>query len=166
MCITMLTPLMLIYTFALDLIFVVNKAFIEPISSILQLLTCGHLSLRYISNMLDQTYGNIFGMQKMDVEGFRRMRTICQLTFESLIQLILQVRMLIYFKRLHDEQSVEQMGVSIESLIISIALSLLHTALECIFMYMESKASLMSFLNYTIICFNGRFGWVPFNNFL
>lgn len=31
---------------------------------------------------------------------------------------------------------------------------------------MEAQASRTSFLNYSIVCFNGRFGWVPFNDYL
>ena len=49
---------------------------------------------------------------------------------------------------------------------ISIMLAFAHAILEFLFLYMEAQASKTSFLNYCIICFNGRFGWVPYNDFL
>ena len=49
---------------------------------------------------------------------------------------------------------------------ISIMLAFAHAILESLFLYMEAQASKTSFLNYCIICFNGRFGWVPYNDFL
>lgn len=46
---------------------------------------------------LERSYELLFEMTKLEVEGFRRMRTISQLTFETLIQMILQLRMLLFF---------------------------------------------------------------------
>jgi hypothetical protein len=31
---------------------------------------------------------------------------------------------------------------------------------------MEASATRTSFINYAIVCFNGRFGWVPYNDYL
>jgi len=49
---------------------------------------------------------------------------------------------------------------------VSIILAITHGILECLFLYMEAQASKTSFVNYCIICFNGRFGWVPYNDYL
>ena len=74
--------------------------------------------------------------------------------------------MLVFLKAEDDEETIQNFGVSIKSLGISIILSLTHTILECLFLYMESQATKTSFINYTIVCFNGRFGWVPYNDYL
>lgn len=99
------------------------------------------------------------------------MRTISQLTFETSIQLILQVRMIIFFKTEHKnyingEQQAVYLGVRFEDLVQSIILSVAHGVLEFVFLYLEAQASETSFLNYCMICFNGRFSWVPYNDYL
>lgn len=79
----------------------------------------------------------MFEMQKLQVAGFRRMRTISQLTFETFIQFLLQLRMLSFFKK-QLENGEETLGVSIEAIVISLALALLHGFLEAIFLSMEA----------------------------
>ena len=74
--------------------------------------------------------------------------------------------MFIFFQGLSDKNSEEKLGVSIESIAVSFSLSCLHAILETMFLYMEAQASRTSFLNYAIVCFNGRFGWVPFSDYL
>lgn len=65
-----------------------------------------------------------------------------------------------------DANAVDEFGVSMQSLGISILLSFSHAILEVMFIYMEAQASKTSFINYAIVCFNGRFGWVPYNDYL
>ena len=36
--------------------------------------------------------------------------------------------------------------------------------IEGLFIYMEKKANKTDLMHYAIICFNGRFGWVPLSN--
>jgi hypothetical protein len=71
--------------------------------------------------------------------------------------------MLFYFGA---NMSGDNLGVSVSAMAISVALSTTHAIIEAFFLYMEAQASRTSFLNYCIICFNGRFGWVPFNDHL
>lgn len=47
---------------------------------------------------------------------------------------------------------------------ISVSLAVLHAVIETLFIYLEKVANKTTFMHYTIICFNGRFGWVPFTN--
>ena len=96
----------------------------------------------------------------MEVAGFRRMRTISQMTFETFIQIMLQIRMLIFFK-FQSSDSVE-FGISIYTVLLSVSLAFGHIILEVIFLYLEAMATKTNFINYAIVCFNGRFGWVPF----
>lgn len=98
----MVSPLMLIYMFVLDIIFVINQALLFPIICVLRFITCGLIDLSCLNRALEKSYEFLFEMQKLEVAGFRRMRTISQLTFESLIQFCLQVRMLWFFNQLAD----------------------------------------------------------------
>ena len=90
------------------------------------------------------------------------MRTIAQLTFETFLQLILQIRMLSYFSG----DNGNNLGVSVSDIATSVALSTTHAIIEAFFLNLEAQASKTSFLNYCIICFNGRFGWVPYKDHL
>ena len=48
---------------------------------------------------------------------------------------------------------------------ISIVFALLHASIEFMFINLEKKANKTSMMHYLIICFNGRFGYVPFIQF-
>jgi len=56
---------------------------------IIKILTCGFIDMTNIEEKLDVLYEILFGMSDMDIKGFRRLRTISQLSFESLPQIIL-----------------------------------------------------------------------------
>ena len=72
----MVSPIMLLYMFVLDIIFVINQALLFPIICILKFITCGILDLSCLNRALDKSYEFMFEMQKLEVAGFRRMRTI------------------------------------------------------------------------------------------
>ena len=99
----------------------------------------------------------------MDVIGFRRLRTSCQLTFESLPQILLQIRIFIFLNG--NQAELDKLDISIEAIAISILFAVLHASIEFMFINLEKNANLTSMLHYLIICFNGRFGYVPFIQF-
>jgi hypothetical protein len=45
---------------------------------------------------------------------------------------------------------------------ISLFAAMLHAYVEVLFINLEAKACTTSLVHYFIICFNARFGWVPF----
>ena len=96
-CFSMVTPLMLVLMAVMDLVFLFNSVVLTPIIYLLGLLMCGFVDLNWLLSFIDEMYMAMFKMQRIDAAGFRRMRTITQLTFETMIQLVLQVRMLIYY---------------------------------------------------------------------
>jgi hypothetical protein len=73
----------------MDIIYIVVSVIITPAAMLLKLLTCGLIDLTNIEEKLDVLYEILFGMTDMDIKGFRRLRTISQLSFESLPQIIL-----------------------------------------------------------------------------
>ena len=56
------------------------------------------------------------------------------------------------------------LDISMEAILISLGFALLHTVIEVIFLQMEATATKTTLTHYSIICFNGRFGWVPFSH--
>lgn len=58
------------------------------------------------------------------------------------------------------------MGVSLNAIIISLIIASVHAILEAIYLKIEAQAAKTTFLNYCIVCFNGRFNWVPYNDYL
>ena len=72
----MVQPLMLVYLFCLDIIFIVNQAVLFPLIQILKFITCGIVDLSILNRGLDKSYEYFFEMKKLEVAGFRRMRTI------------------------------------------------------------------------------------------
>ena len=157
-----LTPLLLIYLFILDLFFLGMNALFTPIMLLLTILTCGRCNLNKINACQDKVYQFLFGMQEIDVLGFRRLRTSSQLTFESIPQVMFQTYIFLRLK--NDPVERVELDISIEAVTVSLASAVAHTIVELIFIYIEKEACKTTFLHYTIVCFNGRFGWVPFTN--
>jgi hypothetical protein len=156
------TPFLLVYLFVVDAVFLLLSAVVTPILILFSVLTCQTHLIGKLELCIDAIYRTLFGMQKMDVIGFRRLRTSCQLTFESLPQIILQIRIFIYLKGKPTE--LEELDISLEAISLSIAFALLHASIEFMFLRVETKANRTTMMHYLITCFNGRFGYVPFSH--
>ena len=48
---------------------------------------------------------------------------------------------------------------------ISLSFAVLHASIELMFINLEKKANKTTMMHYLIICFNGRFGYVPFTQY-
>ena len=81
-----LTPLIVIDLLFMDLIYIINSVIITPLAF---LFTYGKINMEVMEDKIDSIYNYLFGMSDMDIKGFRRLRTISQLTFESFPQIIL-----------------------------------------------------------------------------
>ena len=102
-------------------------------------------------------YASMINMSKEDMKGFRRLRTISQFTFESLPQIMIQCYILmkqVYFGEDH--------GLNVIIIVLSLSAAMIHAYVEVVFVNLEAKACKCSLIHYFIICFNARFGWVPF----
>jgi len=69
------TPFLLLYLLLIDTIFLIISSVLTPIFIVLMIFSCGFLSLEVVDETIDGMYKWLFGMQKMDVVGFRRLRT-------------------------------------------------------------------------------------------
>ena len=155
-----LTPLIVAYLLVMDIIYILVSVVITPSAMLIKLLSCGLIDVTNIEEKLDVLYEILFGMSDMDIKGFRRLRTISQLSFESLPQIILQCRILIYAFN-----GDNKLGVSLEAILASLACAVLHAIFEMIFVYLEAYSCKTTIIHYFIVCFNARFGWIPFVNF-
>lgn len=81
----------------LDLLYLINSLIVMPVVLILRVILCKKVEFNNLSSFIDNSYSVLFDMTKMEVEGFRRMRTITQLSFESVPQIALQTRILHYY---------------------------------------------------------------------
>ena len=53
-------------------------------------------------------------------------------------------------------------GLNVQYITMSLTAAMVHAYVEVLFINLEAKACKTSLLHYFIICFNARFGWVPF----
>ena len=75
------------------------------------------------------------GMSNMDVKGYRKLRTLSQLTFESIPQLLMQITFVIFYR----EQAAEN-GVNMKEIGLSLAFAGMHFLSEVLLLYIESQA--------------------------
>ena len=60
------------------------------------------------------------------------------------------------------KEEANDVDVNLKVIVISILLAVVHGLIEAIFIVMEKVANKTSTMNYLMICFNGRFGFIPF----
>ena len=89
--ILLLTPLQLIFFIFVDIFFSVVSIIVTPLFFLISLCVEDSWIIRSIEAKLNSMFSTLFGLQKTDVEGFRRLRTSCQFSFESVPQVIFQV---------------------------------------------------------------------------
>lgn len=75
--------------------------------------------------------------------------------FETIPQIILQIRILFFFRSNVANKE------SLRTIMLSIAFAMGHGILEILILCIEAYLFEQSFLEYFVICFNGRLGWVP-----
>jgi len=92
----MVTPLMVVFLQFMDLWFLVFTVLLKLVLWLFSW-CCSDKTERAVT-WVDSLYEYVFEMQKLDVAGFRRMRTISQLTFESIVQILLQTRILLFLE--------------------------------------------------------------------
>ena len=150
-----MTPLCTIYFLLLDVIFIIYAI----IHSLVFLVSCSRAN---IGNwMEDKLFHKYLRVGRMELIGYRRLRTFSQLIFETAPSVALQIYILIKLGTNDND-----LNVSYENLVYSIVFAVLHTVLEGSILYLDSRAGHLSIAEYGIICLNARLSWVPFTNIL
>ena len=151
-----MTPLCTIYFLILDVIFMIYTI----ISSMILLVTLSKIN---VGNwMEDQFFRKFLGISRMELIGYRRLRTLSQLLFETFPSILLQLRMLWVLGSKNDAN----FDISYQSLYWSLVFAFLHTLMEGSILYLDSKACFLSLEEYALVCLNARLSWVPFTNIL
>eukprot|EP01083_Nonionella_stella_P077456 211555_1 len=154
----LMTPLCLVYFIVIDVVFMVYVL----LSTSLFIVSCTKLDVRDVID--DVLFKNVFGMNKTQIIGYRRLRTLSQLFFETFLQVVLQLRIL-YDVRWSGKQNVEY-SITEETLLWSIFFAALHLILEAIIVHLDSRALKMGFTKYAIVCLGARVGWIPYSHLI
>ena len=80
-----ITPLLVLKLIAMDVLYLGNTLILMPIILITKLFSFGKIDLLPLKDKIDGVYKYLFGMSYQDISGFRRLRTISQLTFETMV---------------------------------------------------------------------------------
>lgn len=78
-------------------------------------------------------------MSKNDIEGFRRARNISQLLFETVPQVFLQTRILLWIYNHPDDKISKYVNAS--QLLVSIGSGIVHAMMESFQIYNEARAA-------------------------
>eukprot|EP01084_Bolivina_argentea_P061351 112115_1 len=97
-------------------------------------------------------------MNKTQIVGYRRLRTLSQLFFETMPQILLQLRILL------DDNN--RFKIDVNTLLWSIGLAVAHLFLEGGIIYLDKSAFKMSFMEYALECLGGRVQWFPYKHLI
>ena len=125
---------------------------------------CNKNSMDYLEDIQSKILMSLFGMNKMDIIGFRRLRTFAQLTFESFPQIAIQLYIAQRLSKIDRDDAKENLGVTSLQIMISIISSVIHTIVEICLLVIEKKAHRTTLLHYASVCISGSFNWVPYTN--
>ena len=151
-CLILMTPLSLLYFVVIDIIFMIYVL----LSTLIYFFSCSKIN---ISDSIDDLiFKKFLGMNRMQIIGYRRLRTLSQLVWETSSQIVLQIR--IYFWLQTEEAKVgNSVTVSATSILISLVFASLHAIFEASIIYLDSTACNMSFLKYGFHCLGARLEW-------
>eukprot|EP01083_Nonionella_stella_P193903 715584_1 len=103
-------------------------------------------------------------MNRSEIVGYRRLRTLSQLFFETIPEIVLQLRILWVIKWSGSNENTFEIDVT--TLIWSLGLAFAHLFLESGIIYLDKSAYQMGFMDYSLECLGGRVQWIPFQHLL
>lgn len=149
-----LTPLCLIYFVLVDMLYLVRAVIFDTLALLVICLSCGRLRvpdcvLSPVSRLLSYT----LGLTKMEIEGYRRLRTLSQLIFESFPQIFLQMHVVLAYRGRYMRET----GITLHEIAASIAFAFFHLAVSLWVLWAEARTTRTSILHYAMICLSGLF---------
>ena len=153
-----MTPLCLIYFMILDVVFMFYALF----SSFIFLFSFGNIQIG--DWMEEHFFYNCLKVTRVELTGYRRLRTLAQLLFETFPSLILQLRILSSIDG--NNNSDNKLKLTPESLFLSIFFAMSHMFFEGVIIKLDSSACHLSMYEYCIVCMNARLSWIPYANIL
>ena len=153
----MITPLCIFYFSILDVIFMCYAL----LSSVIYFISFTRID---IGDWMDNNFFYRFlGMSRMELVGYRRLRTLAQLLFETFPSIVLQIRIIAVLSNYSNDDGLD---VSLSSIYLSIGFAVIHTFMEGTILYLDSKACKITVEQYAMVCLNARQSWVPYANIL
>eukprot|EP01084_Bolivina_argentea_P218823 371260_1 len=166
----LMTPLSLLYLFIIDLIFMtfslLSTVWLLSVIVLFAIICKDvHDASKYdIRDWVDKiVFENWLNMNRSEIVGYRRLRTLSQLFFETIPQIVLQLRMLWVIELLGDSNTFE---IDLETLGWSLLLAIFHLILEGGMIYLDKLAFKMSFMEYSLECLGGRVQWIPYSGMI
>jgi hypothetical protein len=168
------TPVSILYFIVIDILCLLKAALLDTTVFLLFGLSCGYVDLLSLgSRDVWQVFcTHVLGLSKMDVEGCHRLRTISQLIFESVPQIILQLFILFgpSCTWLCPEDSNTEDGfdhktkldISHEAIYASITFAMFHLFVAVLIMAIEAAACRSTLFEYMVLSLSGRMNWVPY----
>ena len=151
----LLTPLSIIYFIIIDIVFLFHMI----ISVIIYICSCRRYTPKDLSNKM---FIKIFGLNYVQITGYRRCRTLSQLMFESFVQITLQMRIL---TNKDTRSTALDKQIDLETIGVSLCIATGHALIEVLMLYIEANAANMDIVEYGIVCLSGRLEWVPFSKY-
>eukprot|EP01083_Nonionella_stella_P048009 128588_1 len=170
----LITPLSLVYLFCIDVLFMLFTLG----STLWFLLALTFLSIKngckVPSNLAEHDGRDWFErkvfiqwlqMNYTEMVSYRRLRTLSQLFFETIPQIVLQVWIISDIKWLGNENEFDLDDFEWK-LTLSIGVAIAHLILEGGIMLLDRSAFEMGFMQYAMVSLGGRTLWVPFQHFI
>eukprot|EP01084_Bolivina_argentea_P204146 348583_1 len=168
-----MTPISLIYLFMIDIVFMLFSLVSTVWLVILLLITfLFRVNRRYIRKydirdlIDDKIFKDWLNMNRTEIIAYRRLRTLSQLFFETMPQIVLQLRILWVIKWSGHGDNENAFDIDVQTLTWSIGLAIVHLILESGIVYFDKRAFRMSFMEYALECLGGRVMWIPFQHLI
>eukprot|EP01083_Nonionella_stella_P060839 158657_1 len=151
----LMTPLCIAYFVLIDIVFMVYVM----VATFVFFISCTQWDIGDV--MDDWVFKKIFGLNRMQIIGYRRLRTLSQLFFETIPQIFLQLRILWQIEWAGREND---FAINSEAIMWSVGFAVLHLIFEAAIISLDSAASKMKFIHYAIVCLGARLDWIPFSH--
>eukprot|EP01083_Nonionella_stella_P089131 248668_1 len=170
----MVTPVSLIYAFTVDVIFmsfsIISTIYFIIAFLLIKIVGICKKDMPNVANydIRDWIEVNVFqkllDMNKSELTGYRRLRTLSQLLFETIPQIGLQLRILYVIKWSDDIDTYNAFKIDVKTLAWSIGFAAGHLLLESGIIYLEKRAFRIPLMQYCLTCLGGRVQWIPFQD--
>eukprot|EP01084_Bolivina_argentea_P270921 460797_1 len=173
----LITPFALILAIVIDIIFIfcslITTFIILPVIYVINKIKKCRNKDSYINFrkfLIDMyIFEHIFKMNRTEIIGYRRLRSLSQLTFESIPQIFLQCWIMwrIEWQPHHsdtDPSNFNTFKINATDLRLSIILAIIHVLLESIVIFLDSSALQMKFLQYGLVALGGRVDFIPYGH--
>ena len=150
-----MTPMSIVWFTLVDVTFMIYLI----VANLMFFTSCGRVDIS--DKMDDLLFRKCLGMSRMQIIGYRRLRTLSQLLFETLPQIGLQAWILYTYQY---RTSMDDSIINQTELYISIVVAAFHVILELLIIYLDARASDMPISHYAVVCLGARLNWVPFGH--